>query len=103
MICVFQLVNNVVKSFKHSYEILSLVCPVYMALGQAVDFGILPNKICRNLRRSLCVSLVLVTLTSVRPDIDHLTRILFLCGKPDQETIDKITSEEVRNYILPAH
>ncbi|CAF4796386.1 unnamed protein product [Pieris macdunnoughi] len=32
-------------------------------------------------------------------DIDHLTRILFLCGKPDQETIDKILSEEARNYI----
>ncbi|KAF9797514.1 hypothetical protein SFRURICE_016624 [Spodoptera frugiperda] len=36
--------------------------------------------------------------------IDHLTRILFLCGRPDQETIDKIISEEARNYIqsLPA-
>ncbi|GBP96051.1 Mitogen-activated protein kinase p38b [Eumeta japonica] len=32
-------------------------------------------------------------------NIDHLTRILFLCGSPQQETIDKITSEEARNYI----
>lgn len=32
-------------------------------------------------------------------DIDHLTRILFLCGKPEQETIDKIISEEVRILI----
>ena len=42
-----------------------------------------------------CVSLVLVTLTCVYSDIDHLTRILFLCGRPDQEAIDKIISEEV--------
>nr|CAD7199286.1 unnamed protein product [Timema douglasi] len=33
------------------------------------------------------------------PDIDHLTRILVLCGTPSKETIDKITSEEARNYI----
>ncbi|CAG9581677.1 unnamed protein product [Danaus chrysippus] len=32
-------------------------------------------------------------------NIDHLTRILFLCGKPEQDTIDKIISEEARNYI----
>lgn len=43
-----------------------------------------------------CVSLVLVNLNICASDIDHLTRILFLCGKPDQETIDKIISEEVR-------
>lgn len=36
----------------------------------------------------------------MRSDIDHLTRILFLCGKPDQETIDKIISEEVRARAL---
>jgi hypothetical protein len=29
------------------------------------------------------------------PDIDHLTRILVLCGTPAKETIAKITSEEV--------
>lgn len=30
-----------------------------------------------------------------RPDIDHLTRILVLCGTPAKETVAKITSEEV--------
>ncbi|GLH15317.1 Eukaryotic translation initiation factor 2-alpha kinase [Gryllus bimaculatus] len=32
-------------------------------------------------------------------NIDHLTRILVLCGTPSKETVDKITSEEARNYI----
>lgn len=45
--------------------------------------------------RGLCKFGACVTLTCVHPDIDHLTRILFLCGRPDQETIDKIISEEV--------
>lgn len=43
----------------------------------------------------LCKFGACVTLTCVHSDIDHLTRILFLCGKPEQETIDKIISEEV--------
>lgn len=47
-----------------------------------------------------CVSLVLVNLNICASDIDHLTRILFLCGKPDQETIDKIISEEVRELTV---
>lgn len=34
-------------------------------------------------------------------DIDHLTRILVLCGKPQKETIDKITSEEVIKALTP--
>ena len=33
------------------------------------------------------------------PDIDQLTRILVLCGTPSEETLNKITSEEARNYI----
>ena len=32
-------------------------------------------------------------------DIDQLTRILVLCGTPSEETLNKITSEEARNYI----
>lgn len=28
-------------------------------------------------------------------DIDHLTRILMFCGKPDNDFLEKITSEEV--------
>jgi hypothetical protein len=28
-------------------------------------------------------------------DIDQLTRILLLCGTPEEETLSKITSEEV--------
>ena len=31
-------------------------------------------------------------------DIDQLTRILLLCGTPSQETLNKITSEEVRYW-----
>lgn len=48
----------------------------------------------------LCKFGACVTLTCVYSDIDHLTRILFLCGRPDQETIDKIISEEVRKLIF---
>ena len=33
------------------------------------------------------------------PDIDQLTRILVLCGTPNEETLNKITSDEARNYI----
>ena len=33
------------------------------------------------------------------PDIDQLTRILALCGTPTQETMDKISSVEAKNYI----
>ena len=32
-------------------------------------------------------------------DIDQLTRILVLCGTPNEETLNKITSDEARNYI----
>ncbi|XP_045485189.1 mitogen-activated protein kinase p38b isoform X2 [Pieris rapae] len=49
-----------------------------------------------------CIMAELLTSRTLFPGtdhIDHLTRILFLCGKPDQETIDKILSEEARNYI----
>ena len=31
-------------------------------------------------------------------DIDQLTRILVLCGTPTEETLNKITSEEVRAF-----
>lgn len=43
------------------------------------------------------VSLWLIVLLNMmfRPDIDHLTRILVLCGTPAKETVAKITSEEV--------
>lgn len=41
-----------------------------------------------------------VTLTGNCSDIDHLTRILVLCGTPEQDTIEKITSEEVLYYIF---
>ena len=34
------------------------------------------------------------------PDIDQLTRILTLCGTPNEETLSKITSEEVHMYLL---
>lgn len=36
---------------------------------------------------------------NVVADIDQLTRILVLCGTPPEETLNKITSEEARNYI----
>lgn len=32
-------------------------------------------------------------------DIDQLTRILVLCGTPTEDTLNKITSDEARNYI----
>ena len=38
------------------------------------------------------------------PDIDQLTRILTLCGTPNEDTLSKITSEEVHTYIhMPRH
>ena len=33
-------------------------------------------------------------------DIDQLTRILVLCGTPTEETLNKITSEEVSCFKL---
>lgn len=33
-------------------------------------------------------------------DIDQLTRILWLCGKPDDEFLSKISSEEVSRKAL---
>ncbi|XP_064292379.1 mitogen-activated protein kinase p38a-like isoform X4 [Plodia interpunctella] len=50
-----------------------------------------------------CIMAELLTGRTLFPGtdhIDHLTRILFLCGNPEQETIDKIISEEARNYIM---
>jgi len=32
-------------------------------------------------------------------DIDQLTRILWLCGKPEEAFLTKVTSDEARNYI----
>ncbi|XP_059050951.1 mitogen-activated protein kinase p38b-like isoform X2 [Achroia grisella] len=49
-----------------------------------------------------CIMAELLTSRTLFPGtdhIDHLTRILFLCGSPEQDTIDKIISEEARNYI----
>ncbi|XP_023935785.1 mitogen-activated protein kinase p38b isoform X2 [Bicyclus anynana] len=49
-----------------------------------------------------CIMAELLTGRTLFPGtdhIDHLTRILFLCGKPDQETIDTKLSSEARNYI----
>ncbi|KAK7793686.1 hypothetical protein R5R35_013162 [Gryllus longicercus] len=49
-----------------------------------------------------CIMAELLTGRTLFPGtdhIDHLTRILVLCGTPSKETVDKITSEEARNYI----
>ncbi|XP_077296374.1 mitogen-activated protein kinase p38b-like isoform X2 [Arctopsyche grandis] len=49
-----------------------------------------------------CIMAELLTGRTLFPGtdhIDHLTRILVLCGTPEQDTIEKITSEEARNYI----
>lgn len=35
------------------------------------------------------------TLTKGWVDIDHLTRVLVLCGSPTEETMTRITSQEV--------
>ena len=59
----------------------------------------------------LCVC-VRMTWLYRRADIDQLTRILVLCGTPSEDTLGKITSEEVNNlnreetwekYIYPTH
>ncbi|XP_054714023.1 LOW QUALITY PROTEIN: mitogen-activated protein kinase 14-like [Uloborus diversus] len=54
-----------------------------------------------------CIMAELLTSKTLFPGTDHidqLTRIMVLCGKPDEEFLDKINSEEARNYIrsLPA-
>ncbi|XP_055925672.1 mitogen-activated protein kinase 14-like isoform X1 [Argiope bruennichi] len=54
-----------------------------------------------------CIMAELLTSKTLFPGTDHidqLTRIMFLCGKPDEEFLEKINSEEARNYIrsLPA-
>merc|ERR1712027_24238 len=49
-----------------------------------------------------CIMAEMLTGKTLFPGSDHidqLTRILLLCGTPTQETMDKITSEEARNYI----
>lgn len=48
----------------------------------------------------LCSVTWLVALLNMMcyPDIDHLTRILVLCGTPGKETVAKITSEEVMAF-----
>ena len=38
---------------------------------------------------------------TVLSDIDQLTRILNVCGTPDEETLNKITSEEVMSFDYP--
>ncbi|KAK0093667.1 hypothetical protein PV326_012955 [Microctonus aethiopoides] len=35
----------------------------------------------------------------IRVDIDHLTRVLVLCGTPTEQTLSKVTSHEAKNYI----
>lgn len=47
----------------------------------------------------LCIFLILnINSSSLNfaLDIDQLTRIMVLCGKPDEEFLNKINSEEVR-------
>jgi len=49
-----------------------------------------------------CIMAEMLTGRTLFPGTDHidqLTRILQLCGTPEQETLNKITSEEARNYI----
>lgn len=49
-----------------------------------------------------CIMAEMLTGKTLFPGTDHidqLTRILLLCGTPSQETLNKITSEEARNYI----
>jgi p38 MAP kinase len=49
-----------------------------------------------------CIMAEMLTGKTLFPGTDHidqLTRILQLCGTPQQETLNKITSEEARNYI----
>merc|ERR1712223_808255 len=49
-----------------------------------------------------CIMAEMLTGRTLFPGTDHidqLTRILTLCGTPNEETLSKITSEEARNYI----
>ncbi|XP_015920386.1 mitogen-activated protein kinase 14 isoform X2 [Parasteatoda tepidariorum] len=49
-----------------------------------------------------CIMAELLTSKTLFPGTDHidqLTRIMVLCGKPDEEFLNKINSEEARNYI----
>ncbi|XP_034181059.1 mitogen-activated protein kinase p38a isoform X2 [Osmia lignaria lignaria] len=49
-----------------------------------------------------CIMAELLTRRTLFPGtdhIDHLTRVLVLCGTPTEETLSKITSQEARNYI----
>merc|ERR1712168_1375786 len=49
-----------------------------------------------------CIMAEMLTGKTLFPGTDHidqLTRILVLCGTPSEETLNKITSEEARNYI----
>merc|ERR1719418_414083 len=49
-----------------------------------------------------CIMAEMLTGTTLFPGTDHidqLTRILALCGTPTQETMDKISSVEAKNYI----
>ncbi|KAF7413528.1 hypothetical protein HZH68_002017 [Vespula germanica] len=49
-----------------------------------------------------CIMAELLTGRTLFPGtdhIDHLTRVLVLCGMPTEETLNKITSQEARNYI----
>ena len=39
----------------------------------------------------------------ITSDIDQLTRILVLCGTPSEETLNKITSEEVSAAAIYTH
>lgn len=49
-----------------------------------------------------CIMAELLTSRTLFPGTDHidqLMRIMILCGTPDDEFLNKITSEEARNYI----
>lgn len=49
-----------------------------------------------------CIMAEMLTSKTLFPGTDHidqLTRILVLCGTPSEDTLNKITSEEARNYI----
>ncbi|XP_015509391.1 mitogen-activated protein kinase p38b isoform X3 [Neodiprion pinetum] len=49
-----------------------------------------------------CIMAELLTGRTLFPGtdhIDHLTRVLVLCGTPTEDTLGKITSQEARNYI----
>uniref|UniRef100_A0A1B6MB35 mitogen-activated protein kinase n=1 Tax=Graphocephala atropunctata TaxID=36148 RepID=A0A1B6MB35_9HEMI len=49
-----------------------------------------------------CIMAELLTGRTLFPGtdhVDHLTRVLVLCGTPQPDTVAKITSQEARNYI----